>query len=363
MNSFKKLFQFSKNFHKFNGRSLHFKFQPETPSSSLGETKQKNFLSVITEVLDHKLGEDESTILFGEDVNFGGVFRCTVGLAEKYGKERVFNTPLSEQGIIGFAIGSAVMGARTIAEIQFADYIFPAFDQITNEASRYRYRSYGNWTCGPLTIRTPCSAVGHGAQYHSQSPEAFFSHMPGMKVVMPRNAIRAKGLLASCIDDDNPCIFFEPKILYRVAVEDVPIKMYKLPLSKADIVQEGNDITLLSWGTQMHVVIEAAQILEEKYNVSCEVIDLQTILPWDYETICESVSKTGRLLISHEAPETSGFGSEIAATVQKECFLNLESPISRVCSWDVPTMPHSYEQLVIPSKWRIIENVLKSINY
>ncbi|KFQ87791.1 hypothetical protein N337_13099, partial [Phoenicopterus ruber ruber] len=203
------------------------------------------------------------------------------------GKDRVFNTPLCEQGIVGFGIGIAVAGATAIAEIQFADYIFPAFDQIVNEAAKYRYRSGDLFNCGNLTIRAPWGCVGHGALYHSQSPEAFFAHCPGIKIVIPRSPLQAKGLLLSCIEDKNPCIFFEPKILYRAAVEQVPVEPYNIPLSQAEVLQTGSDVTLVAWGTQVHVIKEVAAMAQEKLGVSCEVIDLRTILPWDTETVCK----------------------------------------------------------------------------
>ncbi|KAJ1058453.1 hypothetical protein K5549_008573 [Capra hircus] len=205
----------------------------------------------------------------------------------EYGKDRVFNTPLCEQGIVGFGIGIAVTGATAIAEIQFADYIFPAFDQIVNEAAKYRYRSGDLFNCGSLTIRSPWGCVGHGALYHSQSPEAFFAHCPGIKVVVPRSPFQAKGLLLSCIEDKNPCIFFEPKILYRAAVEQVPVEPYNIPLSQAEVIREGSDVTLVAWGTQVHVIREVAAMAQEKLGVSCEVIDLRTILPWDVDTVCK----------------------------------------------------------------------------
>ncbi|CAF3458071.1 unnamed protein product [Rotaria sp. Silwood1] len=324
----------------------HFTFFKDQPDPSYGPTKEMNLCQTIQNTLDITLGNDHTAIIFGEDVAFGGVFRCTTELRSKYGADRVFNTPLCEQGIIGFGIGAAVAGTTAIAEIQFADYIFPAYDQIVNEASKYRYRSQNLFNCGKLTIRSPWGAVGHGALYHSQSPEAQFMHTPGLKVVIPRGAIEAKGLLLSCIKDDNPCIFFEPKILYRSAKEDVPIKEYTIPLSKAQIIHEGSDVTLVSWGTQVHVLREVAQ-MAAKENISCELIDLRTILPWDVDTICQSVSKTGRLLISHEAPITGGVGAEIAATVSKECFLNLEAPIERVCGYDIHPIPHVDIPLVI----------------
>uniref|UniRef100_A0A0N5BEV2 2-oxoisovalerate dehydrogenase subunit beta, mitochondrial n=1 Tax=Strongyloides papillosus TaxID=174720 RepID=A0A0N5BEV2_STREA len=340
----------------------HFNYVSSVADPSLGETTKMNLFQSINNAMDITLAKDNSAIIFGEDVGFGGVFRCTVGLRDKYGSDRVFNTPLCEQGIAGFGIGAAVAGATAIAEIQFGDYIFPAFDQIVNEAAKYRYRSGNLFNCGSLTFRATWGAVGHGALYHSQSPEAYFSHTPGLKVVIPRGPIQAKGLLRACVEDPNPCIFFEPKILYRSAVDEVPVNDYTLPLGKAEIVKEGGDVTMVAWGTQLHVIREVADMVEKDLKVSCEVIDLQSILPWDVETVAKSVSKTGRLLISHEAPLTSGFGAEIAATIQKECFLNLEAPITRVCGWDTP-FPHVYEAFYLPSKWRCYDAIKKMINY
>lgn len=312
--------------------------------------------------MDIALSEDPTTIIFGEDIAFGGVFRCTLGLREKYGDDRVFNTPLCEQGIAGFGIGAAMAGSRVVAEMQFADYIFPAFDQIVNEAAKYRYRSGDQFDCGRLTIRSPCGAVGHGALYHSQSPEAYFAHTPGLKVVVPRGPIEAKGLLLSCIEDPNPCLFFEPKILYRSAVEEVPEGKFTIPLSQADVLKEGTDVTVLGWGTQVHVLQEVVQMAEKMFKISCELIDLRTILPWDLDTIAKSVVKTGRLVIAHEAPITGGFAAEIASTIQNECFLNLESPIQRVCGYDTP-FPHVFEPFYMPDKWRCLEGIKTAVEY
>ncbi|XP_022081743.1 2-oxoisovalerate dehydrogenase subunit beta, mitochondrial-like isoform X1 [Acanthaster planci] len=337
-------------------------FVPDLPPEALGETTKMNLFQSLTDAMDIALSTDETAVIFGEDVAFGGVFRCTVGLADKYGKDRVFNTPLCEQGIVGFGIGMASVGATAIAEIQFADYIFPAFDQIINEAAKFRYRCGNIFDVGGLTVRAPWGAVGHGALYHSQSPEAFFSHIPGIKVVIPRSPIQAKGLLLSCIRDKNPCIFFEPKVLYRAAVEQVPVGDYMIPLEEAEILVEGSDVTLLAWGTQIHVMLEVAQLAQEKLGVSCEVIDLRTIVPWDEETVCKSVKKTGRLLVAHEAPITGGFAGEVTATVQAECFLHLEAPIQRVCGYDTP-FPHIFEPFYLPDKWRCLEAIKKMINY
>uniref|UniRef100_H2QTB5 3-methyl-2-oxobutanoate dehydrogenase (2-methylpropanoyl-transferring) n=1 Tax=Pan troglodytes TaxID=9598 RepID=H2QTB5_PANTR len=326
----------------------HFTFQPDPEPREYGQTQKMNLFQSVTSALDNSLAKDPTAVIFGEDVAFGGVFRCTVGLRDKYGKDRVFNTPLCEQGIVGFGIGIAVTGATAIAEIQFADYIFPAFDQIVNEAAKYRYRSGDLFNCGSLTIRSPWGCVGHGALYHSQSPEAFFAHCPGIKVVIPRSPFQAKGLLLSCIEDKNPCIFFEPKILYRAAAEEVPIEPYNIPLSQAEVIQEGSDVTLVAWGTQV------SKVASRKEKIF--------FLTSGFSFLFQSVIKTGRLLISHEAPLTGGFASEISSTVQEECFLNLEAPISRVCGYDTP-FPHIFEPFYIPDKWKCYDALRKMINY
>lgn len=323
---------------------------------------QMNLLHAINNALDIAMAEDDSTLCFGEDVgHFGGVFRATSGLQEKYGKARCFNTPLVEQGILGFANGLAAQGSRPIAEIQFADYIFPAFDQIVNESAKFRYRSGNQFDVGRLTIRTPYGGGIAGGLYHSQSPEAYFAHTPGLKLVVPRNPYQAKGLLLASIRDDNPVIFFEPKRLYRASVGEVPEDDYQLPLGKAEVVTQGNDITLLAWGAQMEYIEKAAEMASNE-GISCEIIDLRSILPWDVETIANSVMKTGRLLISHEAPLTAGFAGEIAATIQSECFLHLESPIARICGADTP-YPLSLEREHMADHLKIFEAIKRSVNF
>ncbi|CAH3191641.1 unnamed protein product [Porites evermanni] len=339
-----------------------FSFVPDSPSPLHGETQKMNLFQSLTSAMDLILESDSSAVIFGEDVAFGGVFRCTVGLKDKYGKDRVFNTPLSEQGIVGFGIGMAAAGATAIAEIQFADYIFPAFDQLVNEAAKFRYRSGNLFNCGSLTVRAPCGAVGHGAHYHSQSVESYFAHVPGLKVVIPRGPIQAKGLFISSVRDKNPVIFLEPKILYRQAVEEVPVADYEIPLSEAEILEEGSDVTVVGWGTQVHVLRDVCKMAKDELGISCELIDLQTILPWDEETVIKSVLKTGKLLIAHEAPLTGGFAAEISSTVQEHCFLNLEAPIQRVCGWDTP-FPHIFEPFYLPDKWRCFEALKKVTSF
>lgn len=321
-----------------------------------------NLLQAINQALDIAMAADERVLCFGEDVGgFGGVFRATSHLQEKYGKARCFNTPLVEQGIIGFANGLAAQGSTPVAEIQFADYIFPAFDQIVNESAKFRYRSGDLFNVGGLTIRTPYGGGIAGGLYHSQSPEAYFAHTPGLKVVVPRNPHQAKGLLLAAIRDPNPVLFFEPKRLYRASTGEVPESDYQLPLGEAEVIKEGSDITLLAWGAQMEVIEEAAE-LAEKEGISCEVIDLRSILPWDVETVATSVLKTGRLLISHEAPLTGGFAGEIAATIQERCFLYLESPISRVTGLDTP-FPLTLEKEYLPDRLKVFEAIKASVAY
>ncbi|TGZ61109.1 hypothetical protein CRM22_008168 [Opisthorchis felineus] len=338
-----------------------FTYHPSEPIENVGTTEQMNLFQAVGNAISTVLETKPNSCVFGEDVGFGGVFRCTVGLRDKFGQDRVFNTPLSEQGIVGFAIGLAASGTVAIAEIQFADYIFPAFDQIVNEAAKFRYRSGNLFDCGRLTIRAPVGAVGHGALYHSQSPEGFFAHIPGIKVVFPRGPVQAKGLLLACADDPNPCIFFEPKILYRAAQEEVPLKHYTIPLGTAEVVREGNDVTLIAWGTQVHVMLDTAAAAAE-LGVSCEVIDLRTIVPWDEETVYKSVRKTGRCVIAHEAPLSSGFGAELSASIQENCFLNLEAPIVRVAGADTP-FPHIFEVFYLPDRLRCLDAIKHVANF
>mmetsp|Transcript_28897 Transcript_28897/g.52343 ORF Transcript_28897/g.52343 Transcript_28897/m.52343 type:complete len:410 (-) Transcript_28897:348-1577(-) len=308
---------------------------PEPNYPALGPTSKLNLFTAINAALQTAMETDPTAILFGEDVSFGGVFRCSQNLREEFGEGRVFNTPLSENGIAGMAIGYASAGGTAIGEIQFGDYIFPAFDQIVNEMAKFRFRSGNQWNCGGVTLRTPIGAVGHGGLYHSQSPEAYLAHTPGLVVVMPRGPRCAKGLLLSSIRSKDPVIFLEPKILYRAAVEEVPDADYEIPLGKAEIIRTGNDVTIVGWGAQLRT-LQAASDLAAKEGISCELIDLRTILPWDSECIIQSVKKTGKLIISHEAPMTCGFGAEVVATLQQECFFHLEAPIQRVCGYDTP---------------------------
>ncbi|MEX0642746.1 MAG: alpha-ketoacid dehydrogenase subunit beta [Pirellulales bacterium] len=322
-----------------------------------------NLIQAIRSGLDVMLERDPNVCVCGEDVGyFGGVFRATQGLQQKFGARRVFDTPLAEGGIIGVAIGMAMNGLRPVPEIQFSDYIYPAFDQITNELAKLRYRSGGEWTA-PLTIRAPSGGGIRGGLYHSQSPEAYFTHTPGLYVVMPSNPHDAKGLLISSIECDDPVIFFEPKRLYRGPFDgdgehvppwrdqpsaEVPEGYYRTPLGQASVVRSGEEVTVISWGTMVHV----ARAAIEDSRVDAELIDLRTLLPLDLTTITASVEKTGRCVIVHEAPRTCGFGAEVAALIQQHCFWSLEAPIERVTGWDTP-FPHAQELQYMPGRERI----------
>jgi len=336
----------------------------KVPPKPTGPTERTTMVAAINDALSIALASEPKTVLFGEDVAFGGVFRCSVGLREKFGADRVLNAPVAEQAIAGFAVGLSVAGYRAIAEMQFADYIFPAFDQIVNEIAKYRYRNAGGGA-GNITFRSPCAAVGHGSMYHSQSVESYFAHCPGLKIVIPRGPKQAKGLLLASIRDPNPVLFFEPKVLYRHIFEnadgDVPVGDYELPLGQADVVRSGTDVTLVGWGSQV-ARLEAAADRAAAEGISCEVIDLQTIIPWDVDTVEASVKKTGRMIVTHEAPSTNGFGAEIGQKIQERCFLHLEAPIQRVCGFDTH-FPYAWEEFYIPSVARVFEAIKATVKY
>ena len=325
---------------------------------------QMTMIEAIQSALDVAMGRDDKVVIFGEDVGyFGGVFRCTAGLQKKYGKTRCFDAPISELGIVGTAVGMAAYGMRPCIEIQFADYVYPAYDQIVSEAARLRYRSAGEFTC-PMVIRMPTGGGIYGAQTHSQSPEALFTHVSGLKTVVPSNPYDAKGLLLSAIEDPDPVIFLEPKRLYNGPFDghhdkpvtswkkheagEVPERHYNVPLGKAAIRRTGQEVTILAYGTMVYVALAAA----EETGIDAEVIDLRTLLPLDLETIVTSVRKTGRCMIVHEATLTGGYGAELAATVQSECFYHLEVPVRRVAGWDTP-YPHAQEWHYFPGPKRV----------
>jgi 2-oxoisovalerate dehydrogenase E1 component beta subunit len=313
-----------------------------------------NMVQALNSALDVMLAKDPNVLTFGQDIGyFGGVFRVTDGLQKKYGKSRCFDTPICELGIVGVGIGMAVNGLRPVLEIQFADYIYPAYDQLVSEAARIRYRSVGDYVA-PITVRSPYGGGIFGGETHSQSPEALFTHVAGLMTVIPSTPYDAKGLLISAIESNDPVMFFEPKRIYngpfdghheRPAVpwsqhpaSEVPEGYYTVPLGKAAKVREGEAVTLLCYGTMVHVVRAAV----EESGIDGEILDLRTLVPLDLQAVVDSVKKTGRCVIVHEATETSGYGGELVALVQKHCFYHLEAPIERVCGFDTP-YPHGFE--------------------
>lgn len=329
---------------------------------------QMTMVEAIRDAHDIAMTRDERVIAFGEDVGFfGGVFRCTMGLQEKHGVHRCFDTPVNESGIVGTGIGMAAYGMRPVIEIQFADYVYPGFDQIVSAASRLRHRSDGDFTC-PLVIRMPVGGGIFGGPTHSQSPEALFAHVVGLKVVIPSTPSDAKGLLLAAIEDPDPVIFLEPKRLYNGPFDgehDKPLVSwtkhplgevqdghYTTNLGKAEIKRTGADVTVLAYGTMVHVAMAAV----EQCEVDAEIIDLRTIMPLDLETIEESVAKTGRCVIVHEATRTCGFGAELSAHIQERCFYSLHAPITRVAGWDVP-YPHALEWDYFISPQRVIKAI------
>ncbi|WP_284125217.1 alpha-ketoacid dehydrogenase subunit beta [Parerythrobacter aestuarii] len=342
----------------------------EQAVAKAGTERRLNMIEAINDALDIMLERDPNVIIMGEDVGyFGGVFRATAHLQEKYGKNRVFDTPISECGIIGAAVGMGAYGLRPVPEIQFADYIYPGLDQLISEAARLRYRSACDYIA-PMTVRSPFGGGIFGGQTHSQSPEALFTHVAGLKTVIPSTPYDAKGLLISCIEDDDPVIFFEPKRIYNGPFSgyyDKPVEPWKkhqdsavpeghytIPLGKARVVTEGEQLTVLAYGTMVHV---AEAVCREK-GVDAEILDLRTLVPLDIEAIEASVAKTGRCMIVHEATRTSGFGAELSALVQERCFYHLEAPIERVTGFDTP-YPHSLEWAYFPGPIRIGEAIDK----
>lgn len=299
-----------------------------------------SFIEAITMAMREEMRRDPNVFVLGEDVGVrGGVFRATVGLIEEFGEERVIDTPLAESAIVGVGIGAAAYGMRPIAEIQFADFIMPAVNQIVSEAAKLRYRTAGDWTC-PITIRAPFGGGVHGALYHSQSVEAMFTNVPGLKVVAPSTPYDAKGLLKAAIRDEDPVLFFEHKRCYRLIKGEVPDDDYTVPIGVADVKREGTDITVISYGLALHFCLQAAEKLAQE-GISAHVLDLRTLYPLDKEAIVQAASKTGKVLIVHEDNKEGGVGGEVAAIIAEHCLFDLDAPIKRLCGPDVPAMPYS----------------------
>ena len=325
---------------------------------------RRTMIEAIRDAMDVTMARDPRVVVFGEDVGYyGGVFRCTEGLQRKYGPSRCFDTPISESGIVGVAVGMAAYGLRPVPEIQFADYMYPAYDQIVSEAARLRHRSAGEFTA-PLVVRMPCGGGIFGGQTHSQSPEALFTHVCGLKTVIPSDPYDAKGLLIAAIEDDDPVIFLEPKRLYNGPFDghherpvvpwsrhprgETPDGHYTVPLGEAAVRREGAEVTVVAYGTMVHVAEAAAA----ETGIDAEIIDLRTLVPLDIDAIERSVRKTGRCVVLHEATRTSGFGAELSAQVQERCFFHLEAPIVRVTGWDTP-YPHALEWDYFPGPARV----------
>jgi 2-oxoisovalerate dehydrogenase E1 component beta subunit len=321
-------------------------------------------IEAIRQAMKEEMERDESVVVLGEDVGaYGGAFRATEGLFQQFGEERVIDTPISESAIVGVALGMAIMGFRPVAEIQFADFITCGFDQIVNQTATLRYRTAGDMHA-PMVIRAPSAAGVHGGLYHSQSPEAWFAHTPGVKVVVPSTAYDAKGLLKAAIRDDDPVVYFEPKYLYRRAKDETPEEDYIVPLGKANVLKEGSDVTLITYGSMVHLSRTAIKKLEDEEDLSIELIDLRTIMPLDKDAIYASVKKTNRVVIVYEDHKTLGIGAEIAALLADELFDYLDSPIARVASPDTP-VPFSppLEEFYLPKQDDIVAAVHRVIEY
>ncbi len=320
-----------------------------------------NIIEAVRSALQLQMRADPRVIVLGEDIGkFGGVFRATSGLYDEFGADRVIDTPLAEAGIIGTAIGMALYGLRPVPEIQFGDFIFPAFDQIVNELAKFRYRSGGEYTC-PVVIRTPVGGGIRGGHYHSQSPEALFIHTPGLKIVAPSNPYDAKGLLLASMRQNDPVLFMEPKRIYRASRGEVPEDDYTIELGKAAIVTEGTQVTLLAWSGMVSIAVDAQKKAADA-GISVEVVDLRTLMPFDIDTILASVKKTGRCVIVHEAPRTCGFGAELIASIQERAIEYLEAPILRVTGLDTP-FPYSLEHEYMPNADRVVTAIRQTLEW
>lgn len=321
-----------------------------------------NMVEALNQALDQALSRDKSILLLGEDIGKdGGVFRVTDGLQKKHGPERVIDTPLSESGIVGTSIGLAVNGMRPIAEIQFDGFVPPAWDQLVSHASRIRNRSRGRYSC-PMILRAPYGGGIRALEHHAESMEAVYAHTQGLTVIIPSNPFNAKGLLLAATKYPDPVVFFEPKKVYRAIKMEVPEEPYEIPIGTAEVARQGNDVTLISWGAMMKDTLEAANKLQEN-GINAEVIDVRTIQPLDEETIIQSVRRTGRAVIVHEAPRSGGWGAEIAARIQEHCLLNLKAPVLRVTGFDVPFPYFKLEFDYLPSVERITAAVDEVMRY
>ncbi len=322
---------------------------------------QLNMVEAINLALAQEMERDERVIVLGEDVGLnGGVFRVTDGLQKRFGEDRVVDTPLSEGGIMGTCVGLAHAGMIPVPEIQFEGFLGPAYDQLVNQASRSRNRNRGSHTC-PITVRVPVGGGIHAPEMHSDSPEAVYVHTTGLKVVMPSRPYDAKGMLATALRDPDPVLFFEPKRVYRSFREEVPEEDYTIPFGQAKLLNEGDDVTVVTWGATVFQCLDAIDHLPE--NIGVDLIDLRSLWPLDIDTVVESVKKTGRCVVVHEAPKTAGLGAEISALVQERCFLHLEAPVQRVTGFDVPMPYYKLELEYLPERGRITKAVRETVAY
>ena len=329
------------------------------------EVEKKQTLSTMVQAVRSALltemERDEDVVILGEDIGQrGGVFLCTEGLIDKFGKDRVIDTPLAEAGIIGAAVGMAAYGLKPVAEIQFIDFLYPGFDLLVSEAAKLRYRSAGQFGC-PMVVRSPYGGGVRGGGYHSQSPEAYFVATPGLKVVVPSNPYDAKGLLIASIRDPDPVVFMEPKKIYRLVKNEVPEGTYEVPLGKAALAREGKHVSVIAYGAMVHLALEAADKMKEE-GVEVEVLDLRTLQPYDTEAILQTVSKTGHAVVLHEAPRIGGYGGEIAAFIAEAAVEYLEGPIVRVAGWDTP-FPYALEKAYMPNADRVCRGIKRTLNF
>jgi 2-oxoisovalerate dehydrogenase E1 component beta subunit len=334
----------------------------ESMMNTVVQTKTLTLVQAINEAMDTMLKENEQVILLGEDIGKnGGVFRATDGLQEKYGEERVLDTPLSEAGFVGAAIGMAVNGFRPVVEIQFLGFIYPAYEQIMTHASRLRMRTMGHYTV-PMVIRAPYGAGVRAPEIHCDSTEAIFTHMPGIKVVCPSNPYDAKGLLIAAIEDPDPVLFLEPMRSYRSARDEVPEGKYTVEIGKGKRIIEGEDVTLISWGAMVPVALKAAEQMKDR-GIHCDVLDLRTLYPLDHELIAESVQKTGRTVIIHEAHATGGVGNDIVSIINDTSFLFQKAPVERVTGFDTPVPYFGFEDHYLPTPKRVVHAIEKVMKY
>lgn len=318
-------------------------------------------IEAVRDALAFEMERNPALVLLGEDIGRnGGVFRATEGLWERFGPERVLDTPLAESGIVGMAIGMALAGLRPVAEIEFVDFIYPAFDQIVSEMAKFRYRSAGQFPA-PVVLRAPSGGGIKGGHYHSQSPEAYFVHTAGLVVVIPSTPADARGLLLSAMRSPDPVIFLEPKALYRTVKGEVPEGDRPVPLGTARIVREGKDLSLLTYGAMVPVA-EGAAAEADAEGFGIEVIDLRTLWPLDIEAVTGSVAKTGRAVVLHEAPKSCGFGAELASLVQEKVFLHLKAPVARVTGFDTP-FPYALEKLYLPDSRRVLDSIRSTMSF